>query len=206
MKLLLSLEILYCLAISSIDSFTLTNLSSRSNIRNHRKGSSSVVLPSLLSDDDESSFISSEEERMEYVRELQKIFYTSAINDNKNEEDEYGNSDTKNMIMNERTGVIQNLPLWRVGWVELPGRANCLNVIESQYTHMFETILNSKEKGPYYVGHLHLPGGFQSALQEKNTQLEIGKRFELKTYEEELLDDMRLVRDRERSAVIGTLM
>jgi len=187
------------LFVPSTVSFTILSHSSRSNIRNHRKGSFSDVLLSLSSDDDESSFISSEEERMEYVRELQKTFYTTS---NKNEDDEYEDSDTKNMIVNEQTGLIKNLPLWRVGWVELPGRANCLNVHESEYTHMFETILNSQDEGPFYVGHLYIPGGFQSALQEKN--LEGEKRFELKNYKDELLDDRRFTQ--ERSKVIGTLM
>ncbi len=43
--------------------------------------------------------------------------------------------------LDKATGHIADLPLWRVGWVETPGRRNCLNVHEMHYTHMFERIL-----------------------------------------------------------------
>ena len=43
--------------------------------------------------------------------------------------------------LDKATGRIADLPLWRVGWVETPGRRNCLNVHEMHYTHMFERIL-----------------------------------------------------------------
>lgn len=94
------------------------------------------------------------------------------------------------------TGIVTNLPLWRVGWVETPGRANCLNVHEGQYTHMFETILSQPK--PWFVGHLHLPGGFKMARTEE-------ERYELKTFKDEIEDEKRFQED-ERSAVVGTMM
>jgi len=122
---------------------------------------------------------------MEMVRSLQKTFYKSA-------EDEI----TARPELQKDTGVVTNLPLWRVGWVETPGRANCLNVHEGQYTHMFETILSQPK--PWYVGHLHLPGGFKMARTEE-------ERYDLKTWRDEIDDEMRF-KELGRSAVVGTMM
>ena len=57
----------------------------------------------------------------------------------------------------EPSGVIKDLPLWRVQWTELPGFQNVLNVWQPSYTHMFSEILAGPE--PRIFGHLLLPGG-----------------------------------------------
>ena len=126
-----------------------------------------------------------ESKRMDMVRSLQKAFYQP------NEVDE-----GTRPKLDESTGILTDLPLWRVGWVETPGLANCLNVHEGQYTHMFETILSGPQ--PHYFGHLHLPGGFKSARTEE-------ARFDLKTWRDEMDDDDRFA-EPERSAVVGALM
>jgi len=82
------------------------------------------------------------------VRKLQEAFYRPDSSDS------YAR-------LGKDTGRVLCLPLWRVGWTELPGRANCLNVHEPQYTHMFETVLAGP--APWYVGRLCLPGGFRMA-------------------------------------------
>jgi Lon protease-like protein len=121
-------------------------------------------------------------DRMEMVRKLQKSFYKT---------DDYPRAE-----LDEKTGIMKNLPLWRVGWTEVPGRANCLNVHEGQYTHMFETILNGPK--PWYVGHLHQPGGFKSTRTGE-------KRFQLKTWRDEINDTEQFL-EPERAAVVGALM
>lgn len=124
-----------------------------------------------------------ESKRMEMVRLLQKSFYQT------------GSNDTPRPTLRD-TGILTNLPLWRVDWVELPGRANCLNVHEGHYTHMFETILSGP--APWYVGHLHLPGGSKS--------LRAGTQLHLRSYKDEILDESRRETGGLRSAVVGTLM
>jgi len=84
-----------------------------------------------------------EEERMAAVRTLQDSFYQTTT--------------CEAPSLDAATGIMRNLPLWRVGWVELPGRSNCLLVHEGQYTHMFEQLLRGPE--PWYFGHLYLQGG-----------------------------------------------
>jgi Lon protease-like protein len=128
-------------------------------------------------------------ERMEMVRKLQKSFYSQASNDT--------NKETQLSQLQSDTGIMTNVPLWRVGWVEVPGRANCLNVHEGQYTHMFETILSGPQ--PWYVGHLHLPGGSQMARSGQ-------RQYDLKTWRDEVQDETRFETIRERSAVVGTVM
>jgi len=130
----------------------------------------------------------SEKKRMENVRILQKTFYQTS--------DRASGDDEPQSRLEEESGIVTNLPLWRVGWVETPGRSNCLNVHEGQYTNMFEKILSGPE--PWYVGHLHLPGGFKMTRTKQ-------KRFDLKTWRDELDDDMRF-EELERSAVVGCLL
>ena len=63
-------------------------------------------------------------------------------------------------------GSVDSLPLWRVGWTELPGRSNVLTVHDGRYTHMFESVLRGGggggEGGERLFGHLRLPGGSAS--------------------------------------------
>jgi len=122
------------------------------------------------------------ERKMELVRSLQSAYYQS--------------STVEPTVLERDTGIMRNLPLWRVQWTELPGRSNVLNVHEGIYTNMYETILRGPK--PWYVGHLYLPGGSKNI---KNSE----RRFQLKTWEMEVKDDER-ESDEERSAVVGTLL
>ena len=180
-----------------------------------------------------------EENRMDIVRILQKTYYRS-MNDDLSASDPgttrsstaaTSNTDTiqtgeigevlgrSPAKLDEATGKITNLPLWRVNWVETPGRRNCLNVHEGKYTHMFETILSSTtstsdefsnlSNEPLYFGHLFLPGGTASSKTGED-------RYQLKTWREELLDEKRFDKSNsnsnfdntapDRSEVIGCLM
>lgn len=160
-----------------------------------------------------------ESNRMELVRSLQKSFYmmpdvspTKVILDDYDEASAYATTTQ----LDESTGRITNLPLWRVGWIETPGRRNCLNVHEGIYTHMFESILSTQSdtNDPLYFGHLYLPGGTKAAKSGE-------ERYRLKTWREELDDDGRFddysksstlkapdisTPNVDRSAVIGCLM
>ncbi|EJK77626.1 hypothetical protein THAOC_00530 [Thalassiosira oceanica] len=111
-------------------------------------------------------------ERMDLVRSLQKTFYKNG-------------ADAQSVSFDSSTGMVCNLPLWRVGWVETPGRRNCLNVHEPKYTHMFESIMSSPSgSGPRYFGHLHCPGGTKSIRSGE-------ERYTLKSYDQELEDESR---------------
>lgn len=155
-----------------------------------------------------------ESERMEMVRQIQKSFYqsTAATSDNDDtSSDEEGNVGAENgPKLMSGDGIMTNLPLWRVGWVEVPGRANILNVHEGHYTHMFETIIRRHEQAladgqhsdnpapPMYFGHLHLPGGTKSSRTGE-------RRFALKSWRDEVADKERFDM-LDRSAVLGCLM
>eukprot|EP00804_Cyclotella_cryptica_P015711 CCRYP_019512-RA/>CCRYP_019512-RA protein AED:0.26 eAED:0.26 QI:0/0/0/1/0/0/2/0/562 len=179
-------------------------------------------------DDDDGGIKDFESRRMDIVRILQNTYYRS-LNENEDGgndgfEESIGNdirSTGKTATLDETTGRVLNLPLWRVGWVETPGRRNCLNVHEGQYTHMFETILSRSStskgvddgsgEGPLYFGHLYLPGGSASSRSGQ-------EKYQLKTWKEELLSDetrfdLSLLNTykgndyvNDRSAVIGCLM
>jgi Lon protease-like protein len=121
--------------------------------------------------------------RMELVRSIQSIYYKS----------ENGNSSS----LDETTGILHNLPLWRVQWTEVPGRSNILNVHEPTYTNMFEKILNRDR--PWYFGHLYLPDGSKS-LRSGNYC------HQLKSWVDEVSDEERFKTRSRRSAIVGTLM
>mmetsp|Transcript_4414 Transcript_4414/g.9197 ORF Transcript_4414/g.9197 Transcript_4414/m.9197 type:complete len:534 (-) Transcript_4414:23-1624(-) len=163
-----------------------------------------------------------ESNRMDIVRSLQKSFYMpespTAIPDGDNDDEtaSYVTSSCPRAQLDESKGKIINLPLWRVGWIETPGRRNCLNVHEGIYTHMFESILStqSETNDPLYFGHLYLPGGTKAAKSGE-------ERYRLKTWREELDDDDRFdnysksstlnapeisTPSVDRSAVVGCLM
>ncbi|KAL7470472.1 hypothetical protein ACHAXS_010714 [Conticribra weissflogii] len=131
--------------------------------------------------------------------------------------------------LDKSTGKISHLPLWRVGWVETPGRRNCLNVHEGTYTHMFETILASqstqtKTESQSFSGFqshdsyddddsddddnwMNLPSMYFGHLYlPGGTSAALSGRdeFRLKTWKEELEDESRFETD--RSAVLGCLM
>lgn len=156
------------------------------SLANRISGSTSLALASP------SKRYESEEEmnrRMELVRNLQETYYKS----------ENGPAPT----LDESTGIVTNLPLWRVSWTELPGRANVLNVHEPMYTNMFETILN-RPPHTWYVGHLFLPGGSNSLRSGDD-------RYQLKSWQDYYDCSTSQHHDgipamNARTAVVGTLM
>ena len=119
------------------------------------------------------------ESRMKLVRELQKSFY-------KDEEAPTLQVETAETLESTATtaSTIQNLPLWRVQWTELPGSQNVLNVHVPHYTNMFQKLLkgqskkwgdheeeedkdesennNDNNKNNFYFGHIFLPGGSEN--------------------------------------------
>jgi len=160
--------------------------SNRSTTRISSSNDSEVDLPSM-----------SEEERMNAVRKLQKSFYSTTTVESATAD--AGGHTTPAVFLDGSTGIFHNLPLWRVDWVECPGRANCLNVHEGHYTHMFETILNKHQ--PWYFGHLTLPGG-TTALRSTTSEL---RALELKSWREEI-EDVNIDGEEPRTAVVGCLM
>ncbi len=185
-----------------------------------------LILSSSSSDDSDydGGIDDFENNRMDIVRSLQQTFYmpessaTALSNDYDAEAASYITSSSRPRAqLDESTGRITNLPLWRVGWIETPGRRNCLNVHEAQYTHMFESILSTQSENsndPLYFGHLYLPGGTTSAKSGE-------ERYRLKTWREELDDESRFdnysksstlkapdisKETVDRSAVVGCLM
>ena len=149
-----------------------------------------------------------ESKRMDLVRSIQKSYYNSpstsvSISSMGDEEDIDADVfyDGTPPQLSPETGILKNLPLWRVGWTEVPGRSNVLTVDEGHYTHMFETILrgaDGDDKVPRYFGHLYLPGGTKSSRSGE-------KRFALKSWKEEVADKERYI-SFERSVVVGCLM
>ena len=119
--------------------------------------------------------------RMAFVRSLQMQFYKNCSNSE----------------LDLSKGMIYNLPLWRVPWVEVPGRTNVLNVHEGHYTNMMETILHSEP--PWYLGHLYLPGG-SSNMKSEDPELK------LETWVDQAADDDKNKDPVKRAAVLGTLL
>ena len=115
-----------------------------------------------------------EKQRMAAVRFLQMSYYASERQ-----------PDATHAQLNKTTGMVNNLSLWRVQWIEVPGRSNVLNVHEPIYTNMFEKILYGPK--PWCFGHLYLEGG------SKNL-----KATPLSTWQNST--------EKERSAVLGSLM
>jgi Lon protease-like protein len=122
------------------------------------------------------------ERKMAIVRSLQSAYYQS--------------NSAEPTVLEKKTGIMRNLPLWRVQWTELPGRSNVLNVHEGIYTNLFETLLRGPK--PWYVGHLYLPGGSKNIRSEEEA-------FQLKTWEKEAEKPIHSG-DKDRSAVVGTLL
>ncbi|KAI2503461.1 ATP-dependent protease La (LON) substrate-binding domain [Fragilaria crotonensis] len=87
------------------------------------------------------------EERMRLVRKIQDSFYR-------------GDSEGLVVPSSDDTTVLENVPLWRVQWTELPGYQNVLNCHVPHYTHMFRRILSGEK--PWMFGHVYLPGGSEN--------------------------------------------
>ena len=137
--------------------------------------------------------------RMAVVRSLQMSYYLSAERQAQQTDGSHYHPE-----LDSATGILKNVPLWRVGWTELPGRSNVLNVHEPTYTNMFEKILYGPK--PWLVGHLYLPGGSKNLNKDLEKEQE---PYRLKTWTEEVesreaspsSDDPS-----QRSAVVGCLL
>jgi Lon protease-like protein len=128
------------------------------------------------------------ESRMKLVRKIQETFYR-------------GESDGLTIESRDDITVLENVPLWRVQWTELPGYQNVLNCHVPHYTHMFRRILSGQK--PWIFGHVFLPGGSENlnnpeyALPSKVEQYGeskatiIGTLMRISDYRE--LNDGRLV-------------
>lgn len=92
-------------------------------------------------------------QRMELVRQVQKTFYQ--------------NEDPIQSAPMPNSTVLENVPLWRVQWVEYPGSQNVLNVHVPHYTNMFQKIIHAPGGTKKYFGHLYLPGGSQNLDNEE---------------------------------------
>jgi Lon protease-like protein len=102
--------------------------------------------------------VAAEARRMATVRYLQHTFYNSNHDHPTNDDGDH--DDSSRYVFTEPNGVnggwLQQLPLFRVNWVELPGRTNVLNIFEPIYTNMFEQLLRTDQ---CYFGHVYLDGG-----------------------------------------------
>lgn len=140
--------------------------------------------------DDLDDDVLSDKRKMEMVRNLQDSFY---------------NSKSTRAEFDVSTGMIYSLPLWRVPWVEIPGRSNCLNVHEPLYTNMFENILRHSgteptSTAPFYFGHLYLPGGSKNLKSPD-------PKYRLRSWDGvDRRSSSSSPPDHDRSAVLGTLM
>jgi Lon protease-like protein len=136
-------------------------------------------IPSVHSAANPNDLVSPEErdQRMELVRQIQKSFYVG----------EEG--------VEFQGTTLENLPLWRVQWTELPGYQNVLNCHVPHYTHMFNKILAGPK--PWYFGHIYLPKGSDNLdnpdykLLEGTDATMTGVLMQVSDYRQ--LDDGRLV-------------
>ena len=116
-----------------------------------------------------------EQRKMAMVRSIQMQFYRTS-------EDA-----SDGAVIDKDTGVIPQLPLWRVPWTELPGRSNILHVHEAVYTNLFETILYGPK--PWYIGHLNRGQkensklvSWQDAQQQQKQSAVVGTLLEIVDY------------------------
>jgi len=84
--------------------------------------------------------------RMKLVKQIQKSFYMNETG------------------ILKQGHILQEVPLWRVQWTELPGFQNVLNCHVPHYTHMFQKVLNGPK--PWYFGHVYLPSGSKNLENE----------------------------------------
>ena len=127
-------------------------------------------------------------ERMLLVRKIQDSFYL-------------GESESLVVPSCDDITVLENVPLWRVQWTELPGYQNILNCHVPHYTHIFRRILSGEQ--PWLFGHVFLPEGsanlsnpdfgLPNKLQSSATSdaTLVGTLMRISDYEE--LEDGRLV-------------
>ena len=122
------------------------------------------------------------EARMKLVRQLQKSFYQDEIEEIKPPQ--------------KGSTIIEDVPLLRTQWSELPGYQNVLHIHVPHYTNMFQKILRSGAKNKYF-GHLYLPGGSENLdnpeykLEENTKAPLIGALMKITSHRE--LEDGRLI-------------
>lgn len=100
-------------------------------------------------DDLESETPEQRYQRMKLVKQIQQSFYKT---------DETEESLFQSSV--EEEGIIDNVPLFRVQWTELPGYQNILNIHVAHYTNMFRKIMAGPK--PWRFGHVYLPGGSEN--------------------------------------------
>jgi Lon protease-like protein len=93
--------------------------------------------------------------------------------------------------LDERTGEVLDLPLFRAPWWEVPGRSNVLNIHEPIYTNMFEKILYGPK--PWCFGHLYLKDGSRNLKSDD-------PKYQLESWETTTTQHCS------ESAVVGCLM
>ena len=97
--------------------------------------------------------------RMDLVRKIQANFYSNNDDDSSIDNDD-DDDDEVHWLQRDPSNptIINNLPLWRVQWTELPGYQNVLNVHVPHYTHMFRKLV-LQHPPPWYFGHVFLHDG-----------------------------------------------
>lgn len=130
--------------------------------------------------------------RMAMVRSLQMAYYKPAASSSKimppSSEEIPAVFISSQSSLDERTGELVDLPLFRAPWWEVPGRSNVLNIHEPIYTNMFEKILYGPK--PWCFGHLYLKDGSRNLKSDD-------PKFQLETWE---------TTKHSESAVLGCLM
>jgi Lon protease-like protein len=86
------------------------------------------------------------ERHMATVRSLQLNYYTTSVS-------HLDNPKQPACTLQEHTGRLLHLPLWRDAQTHLPGRSHVLEISDPIYTNMFESILYKPQ--PWCFGHLY---------------------------------------------------
>ncbi|KAL7547596.1 hypothetical protein ACHAWF_010911 [Thalassiosira exigua] len=131
--------------------------------QNPSPGSTRRPLTSVHNDPHGGETPEERKERMDNVRRIQSSFYKNS------EADEGGGggispdgSEGRWLARDPANpAILDNLPLWRVQWTELPGYQNVLNVHVPHYTHMFRR-LTLQHPRPWLFGSVYLPGGSEN--------------------------------------------
>ena len=136
-------------------------------------------------------------QHMAVVRSLQNSFYAS--------------QQKAAPSIDKQTGMIHELPLWRVPWTEVPGRSNVLNVHDPMDTNMFETILHGPK--PWCFGHLYQststtePGYRFSTWDDMNTNdFVVNVNDNVNDNVDSTEDKEQQQQQQQHSATIGCLM
>ncbi len=175
--------------------FSTSNAIHNMNIHVHQRSKRSPSSTTLFYDPIENESEEEKAERMNMVRKLQRMYYQ--------DEKETSKPPEKDSF------IMEDVPLWRTQWTELPGSQRVLNVHVPHYTNMFRKILSSDTKTKYF-GHLYLPGGSENIdnpeyrLEENTKSTLIGTLMKITSYKE--LNDGRMllvVQALEKFRVVG---